>query len=279
MVATRTGQRTKQVIVHVVIWVLCIIFAAPFFFTLSDSLRKIGGLLQLWPRTFHPMNYFLAVTMIPFGHELLISLFLAALSVFNGTLISAFVGFGFARLNGPGKNVYFIIVLATMMLPQVVTMIPTYILYSHFGFLNTYWPWVFGALVGNPFFIFLYKQFLAGIPKELEDAAKIDGCTTYGIFFKIFMPLSTPILVTAGVMSFQGAWNDPLTPWMYLSEKMYPLATALIGGFNAPNGQPSVSLTPVVEAATILLAVPIIITFFIGQKNLIELNVSAGLKD
>ena len=278
MVAGKTKRQFTRASLYIVIILLCLIFFYPAFVVFANSLRSYSSTSTLFFNGFHWKNYIWAVTMIPFGQYLMHSLAIAGISVTGTTLMSAIVGFGFARLYGPGKNVLFVIILATMMLPGIVTQVPQFLIYHRIGFINTYWPWVVGAIGGSPFFIFLYKQFFSNIPKEMEEAARIDGCSTFGIFSRIFIPVSVPVITTVAVMTFQGAWGDAMSPFMYLSSNMWPLATALISATYTLNGNANVVLYPVLEAAAIIFAIPSIITFFVGQRYLVEGIVTTGLK-
>ena len=272
-------QVVKRGLLYVLIFVLCGLFIFPAVWTLTNSLQSIAGPVGLFPTSAHWSNYVRAVTMIPFARYLANSFIIVGLAAGIGTISSAFVGYGFARLKAPGKSVLFIVVLATMMLPGIVTQIPTYILFSHLGLTNTYLPWLFWGIGGNAFFIFLYRQFFMGIPVELEEAARLDGCSSFGIFWRIFIPLSFPIVATTGILSFQGSWSDALTPFMFLSTNQWPLATALIGSsdYSLPS-QPTVPLIPVVDAATLLFVIPILLLFFMGQRFIIQGVVTTGLK-
>ncbi len=272
-------QNIRRVWLYVLIFFLCGIFIFPAVWTFTNSLQSIAGPVGLFPTSIHWNNYVRAVTMIPFGRYLINSFIIVGLAAGIGTISSAFVGYGFARLKAPGKSVLFIAVLATMMLPGIVTQIPTYILFSHMGLTNTYLPWLFWGIGGNAFFIFLYRQFFMGIPVELEEAARLDGCSSLGIFWRIFIPLSFPIIATTGILSFQGSWSDALTPFMFLSTGQWPLATALIGSsdYSLPS-HPWVPLIPVVDAATMLFVIPILLLFFFGQRFIIQGVVTTGLK-
>ncbi|WP_307728811.1 carbohydrate ABC transporter permease [Alkalicoccobacillus plakortidis] len=123
-----------------------------------------------------------------------------------GTIVSSsIVGYAFARIKGRGRNFWFVILLSTMMLPPQVTMIPVYLIFSNLGWVNTFLPLIVPAFFGNAFFIFLLRQFFKAIPKELEESAIIDGCSTFGVFWRIVVPLSKPALITVGILSFMGS--------------------------------------------------------------------------
>src|SRR5262249_20275663 len=147
-------------------------------------------------------NFTEAVTRINFLAYTGNSLFLSTTYAVLITISSALVGFGFARLRGPGQRWLFTVVLATMMLPAILTLIPTYAMFVQLPLVNPYWPWVLWGLAASPFLIFLFRQFFTAIPKDLEDAAIIDGCGYGRIFWRIFLPLSRPVLLTSLLLSF-----------------------------------------------------------------------------
>ncbi len=272
-------QMIKRILLYALIFFLCGIFIFPAVWTFTNSLQAISGPVGLFPTSVNWNNYVRAVTMIPFARYLGNSFIIVGLTAGIGTISSAFVGYGFARLKAPGKNVLFMVVLATMMLPGIVTQIPMYILFSHVGLTNTYLPWLFWGIGGNAFFIFLYRQFFMTIPVELEEAARLDGCSHFGTFWRIFIPLSFPIITTTGILSFQGSWSDALTPFMFLGTNQWPLATVLSasGDYSLPS-QPYVPLIPVVDSATVLFVIPILLLFFFGQRFIIQGVVTTGLK-
>jgi len=157
-----------------------------------------------------------------------------------------------------------------MMVPAAVTQIPQYVLFHEYGLLGTYLPWILGGLGGSPFIIFLYRQFFMNIPKELDEAARIDGCSTYGIIFRVYMPISLPVVATAAILSFNGSWGgDFLGPYMFLQEDQYPLATELLQiGYALPSAQ-SIPLPQVQYSAIIVFILPILLVFFLGQRQLV----------
>lgn len=224
-------------------------------------------------------NYKYAVTLIDYWKYTKNSLIITVISVAIPAITSAIVGFGFARLRGPGKQLLFLLMLSTMMLPAIVTQIPTYIIFFKIGFLNTFWPWLFWALGGSAFSIFLYRQFFATFPKDLEEAARIDGCTTFRIFWNIFLPISIPVVATVSILSFNSSWgNDYLTPFMFLQMDRYPLATALLSiGYEWPGGK-GIPMMQVHSAGIVLFVLPIIVIFFVGQRYLVEGMISSAVK-
>jgi multiple sugar transport system permease protein len=184
-----------------------------------------------------------------------------------GRLISCvLIAYGFARLEAPGKNILFAILLATLMLPGAVTQIPRFILFQKIGWVNTFLPLIVPAWFGEAYAIFLMRQFFMSIPRELEEAARIDGANTFQIIWQIFVPLSTPILAVIAVLSFKDIWNDFFTPLLYLNDiGKYTLSI----GLAYFNGQFNVQWNLLMAASTVLL-LPLVIVFFIAQKAFVE---------
>ncbi len=260
------------------VWLCCLVFAVPAIWSFSNSLRKLDSIPKLFHSDFSWVNYHYAVTLIEFWRYLSNSMVIAVISVTIGVFMSGVVGFAFARLYAPGKSILFMMILSTMMLPGIVIEVPTYILFSRVGLINTFWPWVFWALGGTPFVIFLFRQFFSTIPRELEDAARIDGCSTLRIFWSMFIPLSIPVTVTAIILKFQWAWGDYMRPFMFLNDELYPLAIALINKSYTFPSNPYELLDPVVSAASLLFSLPVLILFFVGQRFMLEGIVSSGIK-
>jgi multiple sugar transport system permease protein len=219
-------------------------------------------------------NFAEAFTSINFPAYMMNSLFLSTVYAVLVTLSSATVGFGFARLRGPGKRGLFVVVLATMMLPQILTLIPTYVLFARVGLVNTYWPWVLWGLAASPFLVFLFRQFFAAIPQELEDAAIIDGCGYGRIFLRIFLPLSRPALLTSFLLSFTWIWGDFIAPALLLDVDHTTLSVA-ITWYLDPHGNP----IPTVQAAgAALYVLPVLLIFLFAQRYFIRSVVSSGVK-
>lgn len=254
-----------------------IVFMFPLYLALANAFSNWNTSPGLVPSGFKPENFKYATTMIDFWHFGKNTVILCLIPLCTSTLTSGLVGYAFARISVPGRNVLFMIVLSTMMLPGMVTQIPQYILFHKYGLLDTFWPWVFWGIGGNAFFIFLYRQFFAGIPKELEDAAKIDGCSIFRTYWNIFLPMSAPVIATVSIMTFTGAWNDFMGPFMFLKQDHYPLATALSTISYTAEGTKLI-IQPVATAAAILLMIPVLLTFFFGQRYIVEGIVTTGVK-
>ena len=204
------------------------------------------------------------------------SLFIATLTIVGNVLSCAVVGYAFARIRFPGRDALFIIVLATMMLPAQVTMIPLFVGWVKVGALDTYVPLTLPAfLAHSAFFIFLYRQFFLTLPEELEEAARVDGCGPLRRFWNIAFPLAKPAAVAVAVYSFMASWNDFLGPLLYLtSEERQPLALALYG-FKTSFGAKQAHF---VLAASTLMTAPTVILFLVAQRVFMRGVVVTGVK-
>lgn len=231
--------------------------------------------VRLLPETPIWRNYLDAVTVVPFFAYALRSFLLAAGFALLVVFSSAFVGFGFARQRVPWRNKLFVLVLAMIMVPSTVTIIPQFVLFARLGFVGTYWPWILGGLTGSPFLIFLFRQYFAAFPRELEDSAELDGANRLRTFWEIFLPNAKPVIATAAIFSFQGVWGDYLGPTLYLKADQGTLATALAGAYVDPRGNPLYTQT---LAAIVLYVLPLIAIFAVAQKALVRGIVTTGMR-
>ncbi len=203
------------------------------------------------------------------------SLVLITISTVPGVLTSAMVGFGFARHRAPGRDALFKIMLAMMMVPGISTTMPLYVIYSYLGMVGTYWPWLLGAVGSNVFFTFMFRQFFASFPKELEDAAEIDGCGRWAAFWRIFLPNAGPVLATCAIFSFQGNWGDWFSPVLLLKSNQLTMATLLQVAYRDPMGHPRHVET---MAAVMIFVLPCILVYLLGQRYIQQSVVTSGLK-
>ena len=268
----------KSVSSHVVLIIGGFFFVVPLLFMLSTSLKATRQIAkfppELIPNPFIWGNYPDVFIYAPFFKYLLNTLFIIIPTVFGAAVVSALAAYAFARMKAPGKNIIFMVLLATMMLPGVVTMIPTYILFAKLGWIGSFKPLIVPALFGNAFFIFLMRQFFTTIPKELEDAALIDGCNRWTIFWSIILPLAKPIMATVTIFSFMNGWNEYFGPLIYLAEKsQYTLAL----GLQVFVGQHATEWGMMMAASTMMVA-PVIILFFFTQKQFVQGITLTGLK-
>jgi len=184
------------------------------------------------------------------------------------------VAYAFARLKWPGRDISFGLVLSTMMLPAQVTMIPVFLIYRYLGWYDTLQPLWVGSLFGSAFFIFLLRQFMRTIPGDLEDAAKIDGCTFFGLYWRIILPLMKPALAAVAIFSFMNAWNEFMGPLIYLNDqRLYPLSLGLYQ-FRIEHAADYGMLM----AASALMIIPVVIIFFLAQKHFIQGVQLTGMK-
>lgn len=277
--ANKRRRFSANGIIRLVLILLVLVFVAPFFWLVTTSLKSLGELaaypIHLLPA--QPMweNFVKAITLIEFARYTQNTLFISTMYALLVTLTSALVGFAFARLPAFGKNALFLIMLATIMLPQTLTVIPTYILFSHIGLVDTYWPWLLWGLASAPYLSFLFRQFFASIPRELEEAAVIDGCSYWRIFWQIFLPLSLPVMVTAFVLSFTWTWGDWFAPKLLLSQDNTTLGVAMSLGYRDAHNN---IFTHVLAAGSILYITPVMVLFFFAQRFYVRGIVTSGLK-
>ena len=238
--------------------------------------------VRAWPEDFdvqqkvglHWQNYARAFQMMNFGLNLRNTLFVCV-SVSLATMFScSLVAYSFSRIPWRGRNVVFVLVLSTMMLPYQVTLIPLFAVYSKLGWVGTFKPLIIPAFFGTPFYIFLIRQFFMGIPQDLSAAARIDGCTEFGIYRRIMLPLSKPVLATTALFMFLFEWGDFLNPLIYLQDdRQYTLAVAL----QQFQSQHESAWGPLLAMSTVI-TFPIIAIFFFTQRTFIQGITMTGLK-
>lgn len=219
-------------------------------------------------------NYTRGLTFIPFFQELRNTITIALFCVFGTLLSCSLVAYGLSKIDWRGRGPLFIIMLSTMMLPGQVTMIPIFAIFVKLGWVDTFLPLIVPSFLGSPFFIFLLRQFFMGIPKELSEAAKLDGCSEFDIYRRIIIPLSKPALATVGLFTFMGAWNEFMGPLIYLvNESKYTLSLGLAmftGQYGSEYGM--------LMAVSTVVTIPIIILFFFTQKTFIQGMTMSGIK-
>ena len=275
----KNKQRIQKSFIYLLLIGFSVLFIFPFVWMVGTSLTSSGMVLDrarpIIP--LHPVwsNYVEALTVLPFGIFLKNTLIISVMCVIGQTLSASLVAFAFARLKFPGRDALFVLVLSTMMLPPQVTMIPTFIMFTIPGWIDSLKPLIIPAFFGGgAFFIFLLRQFFLTIPAELEDAARIDGCNSFGIYRHVIMPLSKPALTAVALFSFIGHWNDFLGPLIY-TQSMDKKTLAL--GLNAFKGLHGTEYN-LMMAASVAVLIPIIIIFFFSQKYFVEGVVTSGVK-
>ncbi|GAK56097.1 binding-protein-dependent transport systems inner membrane component [Candidatus Vecturithrix granuli] len=265
---------------YVVLIAVSVLFLIPLFWLILSSLKTQTEMVTFPPK-FLPeipqfQNYLLAVTKIDYLRYLLNTVELGLIYTVPGIMSAALFGYAFARFHAPGKNFLFNIVLVLIMIPPVAVMIPEYAFFARLRLINTYYIWLLWGIGGNPLYIYLFKQFFSYFPKELEDAALLDGCSQLDILFRIFLPLSKPIIVTVFLLSFLFVYGDFMGPVIFLSGNNTTLAVAMANGYVIRNG---ILLVPVLLAGIVIYLIPIILIFTFGQKYYIQgLLSSSGVK-
>jgi multiple sugar transport system permease protein len=264
---------------YLMLFFVTFIFMVPILWLILNSFKPNAEYgtypIQFIPSTWMWENYVDALTKTEFVKYAGNSLVLGLLFTIPNVIVSAFVGYGFARLRAPGRNLLFIVLLATMMIPQVVTVIPQFVFYARLKLVGTYWPWLLWGLGGSAPQIFLFRQFFSAFPRELEDAAAIDGCNPVRTFWKIFLPNSGPVLAATAIFAFMWVWGDYFNPALLLNADNTTLAVAMGTAFNDPRGNPLYTLT---MAGNVLYILPLVVVYFFAQKQIVKGIVTTGFK-
>lgn len=286
-------RATQVATIHAALIFFSVIFLFPLVWMISTAIKPVDQVmspnLDLFPRTasgqiggFQPENFWKAIT---YGQDLIgyapfvtytINTLALALLIVTGTVVSnSIVAYSFARLNWPGKNIAFAVTLATMMIPFPVLMVPIFQMFKELGWVGSYRPLWVPAWFAGAFNIYLLTQFFKTIPFELSEAARLDGCSDWGIFTKIILPLAVPALAVVALFSFTGSINDFLGPLIYLSDQeSFTMSLGLLA-FQSQHGGTQWNL--LMAASTVVIA-PIIILFFFTQRLFIQGIAVTGLK-
>jgi multiple sugar transport system permease protein len=270
-------------VLYLLMIVLSIIFMFPFFWTVSSSLKQVWE-LRTFPPTWLPespqwQNYVVVLQTVPFLLWTWNSVYVVLLSTIGTVLSASVVAYAFARLRYRGRNLLFVLTLGTLMLPAQVTLIPQFILFHKLGWIETLNPlWVPSWFGGGAFFIFLFRQFFLSLPRELDEAALIDGASYLRIYWNILMPLSKPVVATVAVISFIAGWNDFVNPLIYVhTADKYTLAV----GLNYFRTLPDIAGAPtqhLLMAGSVMVIAPVLIVFFSAQRYFVQGIVLSGIK-
>lgn len=263
--------------------VAAIAFALPFVWTIGTSLKPVNE-LYTFPPTFFPTvprwgNYADVFAMAPFARFLVNSVIVTGLSVLGQTFSAAVVAFGFARFRFPGRNMLFVVVLATMMLPWHVTIVPSFLLFRYLNWINTFLPLIVPSFFGaSAFSIFLLRQFFLTLPRDLDEAARIDGASSFQIFWRVILPLSKVALATVAIFAFIDHWNEFIGPLIYLnSTDLFTVALGLryfiVTPFTGDEPREAILM-----AASLIVAMPPLVLFFVAQKYFVQGIVTTGMK-
>lgn len=281
------SQRRQSLVMTVILYTFLVIaafiFFFPFFWTLMTSFKAPSEISQfppqVFPETFQWQNYPRVFEKAPFMLWVRNSVFIVAMSTTGMLISSSLAGYAFARFDFKGKNLLFIITLGTMMLPAQVTLIPQFVLFHALDWVNTFRPlWIPSWFGGGAFAIFLMRQFMLQLPRDLDEAAIIDGASPLRIYWEVLMPLCKPVIATLAVISIIGGWNNFLGPIIYLRQSSkFTVAVGLNYFRNLPEtgGEP---LTHLLMAASMMTTAPLVVLFFAAQRYFVQGIALTGLK-
>jgi multiple sugar transport system permease protein len=276
------GQHTlvwvRRLLLHGLIWLGGVAMVLPFLWMLSTSLKSQGEAM-VYPPQWIPdqilwSNYVDVVQSFPFATFAFNSLKIALVGTVGQLISTSLAAYAFARMNFPGRNLLFILLLSTLMVPGHVTMIPTFILFNRLGWVNTHYPLMVPAWFGGAFGTFLIRQFFLTVPQEYSDAAAIDGAGHGAIFWRIYVPLAKPVLATLALFTFMNHWNEFLLPVIYLTDQEKLTLTVGLSTFR----QQYSTLYHYLMAGTLLSIIPIFVLFVLLQKYFVRGIVMSGLK-
>jgi multiple sugar transport system permease protein len=278
----RPGGAIEDVLTYGLLALLALLFAFPFFWTVSSSLKEPWEIFS-FPPTLLPVvpqwqNYARVLEKVPFHLWVQNTLIVVILTTIGTLLTASLVAYSFARFEYRGRDLLFFVTLGTMMLPAQVTLIPQFVLFQKLGWVNTLNPlWVPAWFGGSAFSIFLLRQFILTLPRDLDEAALIDGAGYVRIYWSILMPLCAPALATLAVLTFIASWNDFVGPLIYLnSRETFTLAVGLNYFQSVP--ERGVPLQHLLMAASLMTILPCIVVFFLAQRYFTEGIVLSGIK-
>lgn len=266
----RSSRFRKQLISRAILILMCSVFLVPLYWMVVTALKSNRELAAypptLWPYSMQWSNFPAAVTAIPFGTFLENTTIITALTVLGAVISNPFIAYGFSRIEWPGRDKVFFMVIATVFIPFPVLIIALFDIFARLGWVNTFRPLVVPMFFGQAFWIFLMRQFLLQIPQEISDAARIDGASELQILFRVIMPLALPAIGVVGIFAAIHAWNDFLGPLIFLQDQSkYTLAL----GLTFFRSQHDVQFNLLMAAST-LVVLPVIVIFLSFQKSFVE---------
>ena len=282
MIESPQARLTRQSITYLILLAGALVMFFPLLWTVSTSLKTPDKVtlrhIELIPDPWAFQNYLEIFFDQPLLRYTRNTMILVGAAVFGALVPCSLAAWGFARIPFPGRRTLFALLLTTMMLPYVVQLIPLFIVFDRMGWVNTFWPLILPRVLGhNAFYIFLMRQFFRGIPVDLFDAARIDGASEFGVWWRIAMPMSLPVLAAVSIFAFQFAWDDFLWPLIYLggNKQNWTLAMGLnaLKGFEGDENTMNVMMT-----FSTLMLMPMLLVFYFGQKYLVKGVSVAGLK-
>lgn len=278
---SRSRHRSRRVVTHAVIIVTGLAMVYPLIWMVASSFKPEKLIFTepgLWSSTWTLQNYVDGWNQIglPFGLFLLNSLIISVACVIGNLFSCTLAAYAFARLRFRGSGTMFAFMLATIMLPFQVILVPQYIMFQTIGWTNTFLPLIVPKFLGvDAFFVFLMVQFIRGIPRQLDEAATVDGCGTIQIFWRVILPLMRPALAVTAVFTFIWTWNDFLTPLLYLTDQEKFTAPVALNAFIDSTGVTSYGP---MFAMAILSLIPLFVVFLVAQRQLVQGIATTGLK-
>jgi multiple sugar transport system permease protein len=274
----KARTRLDHALSHLLLIAVGMAFFLPFYWLISTSMKPNDELFQIpikWiPSRLVWENYPRAWNYLPFATFFRNTLYLCAFNVVGTVVSCTLTAYGFSRIKWPGRDALFIVLVATMMLPYQVTLIPTFLIFKWIGWLGSFKPLTWPAFTGAAFYIFLLRQFYMTIPVELSEAAKMDGAGEFRIFWQVMVPLTRPAMATVALFTFLGTWTDFLGPLIYLSrEDQYTISLGLRGFLNRFGAN-----WELLMAGTTITVLPIVILFFLTQRTFIQGITLTGIK-
>jgi len=272
----RAQRAFLRVLLYVVVACGGVAFAIPFVWMVRTSIMPMWQ-IYIFPPQWIPAEIVLdnfRIAELPWARFFLNSTIITMLNVSGAVVTASIVAFAFARIRFPGRDVLFLLVLSTMMLPGQVTLIPTYVIFSRLGWLDTYLPLCMRSWIANPFHVFLLRQFFMTLHRELDDAARIDGCSFFGLYWRIALPLSLPALGVVCIFEFTYMWNNFFLPLIYLNTMdKFPIAL----GLRLLQGYYRTNMGPMMAGALMAIS-PILVIFFFAQRHFVQGIVITGIK-
>ena len=268
----------RKTLLYSALILLSALFIAPFYWTFMTAIKSQADLYSFppvfWPSEWHWENFSIAWNKQPFGTYLTNSMIVVVLSTIGQLISSSLVAYGFARFRFPGRDGLFILLLATMMIPWDVKMIPLYMEFNLLGWINTLKPLIVPAWFGEAFFIFLLRQYIMTVPMEIDEAARMDGATAWQLYWRIHLPLMVPGLVLVGTFHFMNAWNDYLGPLIYLNDQTKYTLPLGLGLFQGRHDVDNIAIA----AITVILCLPPLVLFFFVQRYIMDNALGSSVK-
>ena len=274
----RNKKPVSRIVLFTLLLLVSLVTLFPFFWMLSTSLKDSVLVFsyppKLIPESFTWSNYVDAWVESNMSHALVNSLFIAILSTAGNVIISSMAAYSFAKIDFKGRSLFFMIVLATIMIPFQVTLIPSFVIFKNFGWINTYYPLIVPMLFGSASNVFLMRQYVMRIPDAYREAAKIDGCGEMRIWMQVILPMSIPMLVSIAVLTFMGKWNEFLGPMLYLSGRDRLSVPIMLRVFQSEH----TTRWNLLMAASCIALMPIMILYTVSQKYIIGGIMLGGIK-